>query len=137
MSRRPPSATRTDTLFPYTTLFRSVEQVAQGRALLLDGGRAHLASQRLDPGRDMKRPQAGERCDAARRYPSHKLARRARIGAASIGIAAGYGVAIEEAPARPSTRRHATHGDSFAGCRRRGEMVAGRPGTYGGVGEGE
>src|SRR3546814_12824736 len=27
MRRRPPSATRTDTLFPYTTLFRSVLQV--------------------------------------------------------------------------------------------------------------
>src|SRR3546814_5970148 len=49
-----------------------VEQVAHGRELLLDGGRAHLASQRLDPGRDMKRLQAGERCDAARRYPSQK-----------------------------------------------------------------
>src|SRR3546814_4570644 len=28
MIRRPPRSTRTDTLFPYTTLFRSVEQVA-------------------------------------------------------------------------------------------------------------
>src|SRR3546814_19072184 len=26
MSRRPPGSTRTDTLFPYTTLFRSVER---------------------------------------------------------------------------------------------------------------
>src|SRR3546814_4529314 len=30
MIRRPPRSTRTDTLFPYTTLFRSVQQVAQG-----------------------------------------------------------------------------------------------------------
>src|SRR3546814_6809097 len=29
MIRRPPRSTRTDTLFPYTTLFRSVEQQAQ------------------------------------------------------------------------------------------------------------
>src|SRR3546814_16561409 len=28
MSRRPPRATRTDTLFPYTTLFRSIRKVA-------------------------------------------------------------------------------------------------------------
>src|SRR3546814_8598343 len=28
MSRRPPRSTRTDTLFPYTTLFRSVDGVA-------------------------------------------------------------------------------------------------------------
>src|SRR3546814_9810445 len=29
MIRRPPSSTRTDTLFPYTTLFRSVEAAAE------------------------------------------------------------------------------------------------------------
>src|SRR3546814_14123812 len=33
MIRRPPRSTRTDTLFPYTTLFRSL-----GEALGLDGG---------------------------------------------------------------------------------------------------
>src|SRR3546814_6503685 len=31
MIRRPPRSTRTDTLFPYTTLFRSLQQVAIGR----------------------------------------------------------------------------------------------------------
>src|SRR3546814_1989592 len=31
MIRRPPRSTRTDTLLPYTTLFRSVHPVAQGR----------------------------------------------------------------------------------------------------------
>src|SRR3546814_14169691 len=31
MERRPPRSTRTDTLFPYTTLFRSVELVAAER----------------------------------------------------------------------------------------------------------
>src|SRR3546814_13667420 len=30
MIRRPPRSTRTDTLFPYTTLFRSLEAVAVG-----------------------------------------------------------------------------------------------------------
>src|SRR3546814_16607666 len=39
MIRRPPRATRTDTLFPYTTLFRSIEEVpkrlAQFRQALL------------------------------------------------------------------------------------------------------
>src|SRR3546814_14726057 len=29
MIRRPPRSTRTDTLFPYTTLFRSVEQIVE------------------------------------------------------------------------------------------------------------
>src|SRR3546814_4192446 len=37
MIRRPPRSTRTDTLFPYTTLFRSLAQEA------LDGARALIA----------------------------------------------------------------------------------------------
>src|SRR3546814_19588253 len=39
MIRRPPRSTRTDTLFPYTTLFRSVTAVAQNGAEGLAGGR--------------------------------------------------------------------------------------------------
>src|SRR3546814_8861689 len=93
MIRRPPRSTRTATPFPYTTLFRS-----------------HLASQRLDPGRDMKRLQAGERCDAARRYPSQKLARCARIGTARMGIADGDGEELEEAQPRPLIGRRDERG---------------------------
>src|SRR3546814_8183617 len=39
MIRRPPRSTRTDTLFPYTTLFRSAGRVAevQGHGLAIDG----------------------------------------------------------------------------------------------------
>src|SRR3546814_7614689 len=37
MIRRPPRSTRTDTLFPYTTLFRSFEQSLR-QALLTSGG---------------------------------------------------------------------------------------------------
>src|SRR3546814_10753810 len=33
MGRRPPRSTRTDTLFPYTTLFRSVRVIGQIRAV--------------------------------------------------------------------------------------------------------
>src|SRR3546814_17005803 len=33
MIRRPPRSTRTDTLFPYTTLFRSVRELRTSRAL--------------------------------------------------------------------------------------------------------
>src|SRR3546814_16797477 len=35
MIRRPPRSTRTDTLFPYTTLFRSRAQLALKRAVLI------------------------------------------------------------------------------------------------------
>src|SRR3546814_1727594 len=38
MIRRPPRSTRTDTLFPYTTLFRSVSSTAKIRAPRLVGG---------------------------------------------------------------------------------------------------
>src|SRR3546814_11881113 len=38
MIRRPPRSTRTDTLFPYTTLFRSgAERLRKGDRLRLDG----------------------------------------------------------------------------------------------------
>src|SRR3546814_8987608 len=40
MRRRPPRSTRTDTLFPYTTLFRSVLGQEQVRHRLADDGRA-------------------------------------------------------------------------------------------------
>src|SRR3546814_11718711 len=41
MIRRPPRSTRTDTLFPYTTLFRSTAQ--------LEGARDVIISVRVDP----------------------------------------------------------------------------------------
>src|SRR3546814_9177612 len=46
MIRRPPRSTRTDTLFPYTTLFRSAGDHLVGA---VDSARLHLRP-RLDPG---------------------------------------------------------------------------------------
>src|SRR3546814_8825830 len=43
MLRRPPESTRTDTLFPYTTLFRSDDQ-RRARRRRLDGEAAHRRS---------------------------------------------------------------------------------------------
>src|SRR3546814_4090630 len=55
MIRRPPRSTRTDTLFPYTTLFRSgVDQ--DGRADLAVGRRGADADYRL--GLSARRPEA-------------------------------------------------------------------------------
>src|SRR3546814_9928200 len=53
MIRRPPRSTRTDTLFPYTTLFRSQvgqEQPARrlGHALEGEGGQHHRQPQRAE-----------------------------------------------------------------------------------------
>src|SRR3546814_18190706 len=57
MIRRPPRSTRTDTLFPYTTLFRSERFCQRGLAAIgregaVDGGRrlAHVADHRLELG---------------------------------------------------------------------------------------
>src|SRR3546814_717428 len=59
MIRRPPRSTRTDTRFPYTTLFRSVDR-AQGRRLehqeRPDDHHA-LRPQHQDPGPDLRRDQ--------------------------------------------------------------------------------
>src|SRR3546814_14884451 len=58
MIRRPPRYTRTDTLFPYTTLFRS-----------------YFADQRIEEGRLTRRGAAG---DQDVEPPTHRLAQRCR-----------------------------------------------------------
>src|SRR3546814_14436996 len=45
MIRRPPRSTRTDTLFPYTTLFRSQRVDRTGAVTRLQGGRCSQAHQ--------------------------------------------------------------------------------------------
>src|SRR3546814_8586288 len=55
MIRRPPRSTRTDTLFPYTTLFRSASQRRGG------GAHAQVPGLRLPP-------EAARRRGAARRH---------------------------------------------------------------------
>src|SRR3546814_2184102 len=47
MIRRPPRSTRTDTLFPYTTLFRSAQTEVPAVARLLDPAHPALAASRL------------------------------------------------------------------------------------------
>src|SRR3546814_10699339 len=48
MIRRPPRSTRTDTLFPYTTLFRSPDRIARART---QDDAVHPPHARLDPHR--------------------------------------------------------------------------------------
>src|SRR3546814_17442147 len=55
MIRRPPRTTRTDTLFPYTTLFRSEQEgIGHSQVTLRNGRRASTARAFLKPA--MKRP---------------------------------------------------------------------------------
>src|SRR3546814_17426541 len=59
MIRRPPRSTRTDTLFPYTTLFRSQRDL--GRQALRQQVLVRLVAQRLDDAAG-----DGQRCTASR-----------------------------------------------------------------------
>src|SRR3546814_21071708 len=47
MIRRPPRSTRTDTLFPYTTLFRSDDLLQRGGGILIGAGYADDVGPRL------------------------------------------------------------------------------------------
>src|SRR3546814_2250268 len=79
MVRRPPRATRTDTLFPYTTLFRSaVIGLAHGGGVGQVGGLHQVAAAQLDAvdaepvGGDVDQPFQGR----------HRL----RLAGAAIGV---------------------------------------------------
>src|SRR3546814_10982312 len=74
MKRRPPIYTRTDTLFPYTTLFRSVYRGEDIRIGLCDGPRE--VSARAEPWRDLCADRGRDRLFAV------EDARRVRAGLA-------------------------------------------------------
>src|SRR3546814_3809992 len=78
MIRRPPRSTRTDTLFPYTTLFRSAPSDAMVRGLDRDrrGHRAHprlraAALGRPDPGVLVRHLRPGQEAGQHRRSEEH------------------------------------------------------------------
>src|SRR3546814_3074084 len=50
MIRRPPRSTRTDTLFPYTTLFRSAAKGLARGALAVKAAKNRVPLRRFDPG---------------------------------------------------------------------------------------
>src|SRR3546814_18117778 len=80
MIRRPPRSTRTDTLFPYTTLFRSRKQLEEGRLA--------AAVSALDE-QDLAAPD-GEILDLDREF----LTPRATVGEAQVAdgeVADGFG----------------------------------------------
>src|SRR3546814_8754782 len=77
MVRRPPWSTRTDTLFPYTTLFRSFRARGAGRT-----GEASREARRgsLYPDRGFRDPRADDR-DRFRTGPDRAPARPVYFGA--------------------------------------------------------
>src|SRR3546814_14900875 len=95
MIRRPPISTRTDTLFPYTTLFRS-DALSPGRAVHCgtprNGGRAHP-------------PNDNNRGSAARRDPAATIPARSAPALRS-GRCHAYSAATGSGGAgRPALRR--------------------------------
>src|SRR3546814_4726460 len=87
MIRRPPRSTRTDTLVPYTTLFRSLVDVELEDALQdVAGGDLHLASgevvgvadhlrrRLVVPGHQADGGEAGDQVDVACRGAGHVVA---------------------------------------------------------------
>src|SRR3546814_12105350 len=59
MIRRPPRSTRTDTRFPYTTLFRSPQVDPHQRVAALEDPRVHDAAHRLARGLLDRVPEVG------------------------------------------------------------------------------
>src|SRR3546814_16316920 len=100
MIRRPPRSTRTDTLFPYTTLFRSERAAHPAAAQGLPRCAFHLPASRPAPG-------AGQhaRWLAVRRLP-HVL-HAARMAGTGVVVPAGAGVAraVGQAARRSEERR--------------------------------
>src|SRR3546814_14541688 len=88
MIRRPPRSTRTDTLFPYTTLFRSPEQVK--RQFVLDFAGFGFIDEIVEPARiagQPRRPAVAVELDRSLATPARFLV-EGRI-AALIGLSRG------------------------------------------------
>src|SRR3546814_15147835 len=88
MERRPPRSTRTDTLFPYTTLFRSLERVVLDEAV--PGGR-HCRDDVLGELVDADPPErpdqpAGDRGVTAIQEPPEQVRRPQRAAKHCPGI---------------------------------------------------
>src|SRR3546814_1847642 len=88
MIRRPPRSTRTDTLFPYTTLFRSAEDVEYqhparrgGIDLLGERAETHAARRQLSDFLD----QVAHRTPKTIEFPDHQ-----RVAGTQIGECLGH-----------------------------------------------
>src|SRR3546814_2423653 len=95
MIRRPPRSTRTDTLFPYTTLFRSEElfNVANPNRIQIDAFVPSTDAQRIRPGDQARIELAGGGViDARVRSTTPSLdpeSRAATVGLTPLGTHAG------------------------------------------------
>src|SRR3546814_12538285 len=107
MIRRPPRSTRTDTLFPYTTLFRSVLAAAGAeRQRQLDQDRAARA------GADRARSKATRRTSAPARAEHERRRLDPRPGREDAGrqrAAGRQAAALDPRLRKPTTRSTRAH----------------------------
>src|SRR3546814_4802887 len=111
MIRRPPRSTRTDTLFPYTTLFRSHDL----GVLVEAGGEAERIAEGEAPERAGEDGIVGR--GGARREPPPERPERQAVGGLGIAPPQGRAEQGEGVQAAPSSSRGAGNG----GGRRRSE----------------
>src|SRR3546814_16828385 len=88
MIRRPPRSTRTDTLFPYTTLFRS----ARSKRDLLRSGSVRAGCRRNGADPDCARPPINTRAPRDARAWPFKDRHRQRRELLEIVLALGIGI---------------------------------------------
>src|SRR3546814_16325348 len=103
MMRRPPRSTRTDTLFPYTTLFRSRIRVAD---TVDPRGRRRAAAEERTP------PEGTARYRRDRRAPAPARSRRARSRAARLCATALH--AADRAAGRRADRERVVLGKRWS-----------------------
>src|SRR3546814_18571996 len=131
MIRRPPRSTRTDTLFPYTTRFRSIEfgvaqKLVKARAVVIPRGEDQAAIDR-DPRLDEAELVLGEDI-AVHLLALHRRADEAAVGAerpAVIDAAEGKGVAgLRSADAHHAMRANVQRTVTLtAGCPRHDDLI--------------
>src|SRR3546814_16621305 len=104
MIRRPPRSTRTDTLFPYTTLFRSLHALGIARPI---GGQG-LATAPADRPADQDRARGGERVRHGRSGRDRNRSRPAGAARADDPVQSPRPMAYRD-DARPASRRTRPH----------------------------
>src|SRR3546814_8532920 len=115
MIRRPPRSTRTDTLFPYTTLFRSsfLDPAVRAHGLDRTAEKARLDAQY--PGNPNGASAALKAWDAAHPEPKTRIAKvadhidhiRTAIGVTHIGLGGDYD-GMDYEPVRSDTQTSET-----------------------------
>src|SRR3546814_13240999 len=103
MIRRPPRSTRTDTLFPYTTLFRSKKTGSQLFRLFDPNWCSALLAPRHRPVEDCPASRDDE-SGAARARTEVSTEEKAQAGPAGQMKTSGAGAAESSGPRAPATR---------------------------------